>query len=108
MLRLRAQYYCLLQLDFVDRIGACASYFKFALCQVCFNAVTSVCTERTTPLVEDHCVALTDDDANAVATLLNVHAAGVECRLSQADASWVRNPIADGESFLTDSLRDVP
>ena len=30
------------------------------------------------------------------------------CRLSQADAAWVRNVIADSENFLPDLLREVP
>ena len=28
--------------------------------------------------------------------------------LSQADAAWVRNVIADSENFLRDLLREVP
>ena len=39
-------------------------------------------------LAEQRCVARTDE--------------GVECRLSQADATWVRNVIADSENFLPD------
>ena len=30
------------------------------------------------------------------------------CRLSQADAAWVRNVIVDSENFLPDLLREVP
>ena len=40
--------------------------------------------------------------------LLSAYRAGAECRLSQADAAWVRNVIADTENFLPDLLREVP
>ena len=40
--------------------------------------------------------------------LLSAYRAGAECRLSQADAAWARNVIADSENFLPDSLREVP
>ena len=40
--------------------------------------------------------------------LLSAYRAGAGCRLSQADAAWVRNVIADSENFLPDLLREVP
>ena len=57
---------------------------------------------------EQRCVALTDDGVHAAAMLLGAYRAGAECRLSQADAAWVRNVIADTENFLPDLLREVP
>ena len=58
--------------------------------------------------LEQRCVALTDDGVHAAAMLLSAYRAGAECRLSQADAAWVRNVIADSENFLPDLLREVP
>ena len=54
------------------------------------------------------CVALTDDGVHAAAMLMSVYRAGAGCRLSQADAAWVRNVIADSENFLPHLLREVP
>ena len=53
-------------------------------------------------------VGLTDGGVHAAAMLLSAYRAGAECRLSQADAAWVRNVIADSENFLPDLLREVP
>ena len=78
-------------------------YFKYGPCALCFEALTTVCTEQDDTLAEQRCVALTDDGAHAAA-----YRAGAECRLSQADAAWVRNVIADSENFLPDLLREVP
>ena len=50
----------------------------------------------------------TNDGVHAAATLLNACRVGAECRLSQADAAWVRNVIADSENFLPKLLREVP
>ena len=83
-------------------------YFKYGLCALCFEALTTVCTEQDDTLAEHHCVALTDEGVHAAATLLNACRVGAGCRLSQADAAWVRNVIADGENFLPDLLREVP
>ena len=52
--------------------------------------------------------ALTDDGVHPAAMLLSAYRAGAKCRLSQADAAWVRNVIADSENFLPDLLREVP
>ena len=51
---------------------------------------------------------LTDEGVHAAAMLLSAYRAGAECCLSQADAAWVRNVIADSENFLPDLLREVP
>ena len=59
-------------------------------------------------LAEQRCIALTDEGVHAAATLLNACRVGAECCLSQADATWVRNVIADSENFLPDLLREVP
>ena len=59
-------------------------------------------------LAEQRCVALTDEGVHVAATLLNACRVGAECRLSQADAAWVRNVIADSENFLPKLLREVP
>ena len=83
-------------------------YFKYGLCAGCFEALTTVCTEQDDTLAEQRCVALTDDGVHAAAMLLSAYRAGAECRLSQADAAWVRNVIADSENFLPDLLREVP
>ena len=83
-------------------------YFKYGLCAACFEALTTVCTEQDDTLAEQHCVALTDNGAHAAAMLLSAYRAGAECRLSQADAAWVRNVIAGSENFLPDLLREVP
>ena len=53
-------------------------------------------------------IALTDDGVHAAAMLSSAYRAGAECPLSQADAAWVRNVIADSENFLPDLLREVP
>ena len=45
-------------------------------------------------------IALTDDGVHAAAMLSSAYRAGAECPLSQADAAWVRNVIADSENFL--------
>ena len=39
--------------------------------------------------------------------LLNAYRAGSECRLSQADAAWVRNVISDAENFLPQLLHQM-
>ena len=83
-------------------------YFKYGLCAGCFEALTTVCTEQDDTLAEQRCVALTDDGVHAAAMLLSAYRAGAGCRLSQADAAWVRNVIADSENFLPDLLREVP
>ena len=83
-------------------------YFKYGLCAGCFEALTTVCTEQDDTLAEQRCVALTDDGVHAVAMLLSAYRAGAGCRLSQADAAWVRNVIEDSENFLPDLLREVP
>ena len=83
-------------------------YFKYGLCAGCFEALTTVCTEQDDTLAEQRCVALTDDGVHAAAMLLSAYRAGAGCRLSQADAAWVRNVIADGENILPDLLREVP
>ena len=83
-------------------------YFKYGLCAGCFEALTTVCTEQDDTLAEHHCLALADEGVHAAATLPNACRVGAECRLSQADAAWVRNVIADGENFLPDLLREVP
>ena len=49
-----------------------------------------------------------DEDGVQAAMLLSAYRAGAGCRLSQADAAWVRNVIADSENFLPDLLREVP
>ena len=82
-------------------------YFKYGLCAGCFEALTTVCTEQDDTLAEQRCVALTDDGVHAAAMLLSAYRAGAGCRLSQADAAWVRNVIADSENFLPDLLREV-
>ena len=63
----------------------------FRLCALCFEALTTVRTEQDDTLAEHHCVALTDDGVHAAAMVLSAYRAGAECRLSQADAAWVRN-----------------
>ena len=83
-------------------------YFKYGLCALCFEALTTVCTEQDDTLAEQRCAALTDDGVHAAAMLLSAYRAGAECRLSQADAAWVRNVIADSANFLLDLLREVP
>ena len=83
-------------------------YFKYGLCAGCFEALTTVCTEQDDTLAEQRCVALTDDGVHAAAMLLSAYRAGAGCRLSQADAAWVRNVIADSENFLPHLLREVP
>ena len=83
-------------------------YFKYGLCAGCFEALTTLCTEQDDTLAEQRCIALTDDGVHAAAMLLSAYRAGAECRLSQADAAWVRNVIADSENFLPDLLREVP
>jgi len=83
-------------------------YFKYGLCALCFEALATVCTEQDDTLAEHHCLALADEGVHAAATLLNACRVGAGCRLSQADAAWVRNVIADGENILPDLLREVP
>ena len=76
-------------------------YFKYGLCALCFDALTTVCSERADTLAENRCIAhCTDDGVHAAAMLSSAYRAGAECRLSQADAAWVRNVIADSENFL--------
>ena len=59
-------------------------------------------------LVESQCFALTTDGVHTAILFLNAHRAGSECRLSQADAAWVRNVIPDSEHFLPDLLHEMP
>ena len=66
------------------------------------------CLEQDDTLAEQRCLALTEDGVHAAAMLLSAYRAGAECRLSRADAAWVRNVIADSENFLPDLLREVP
>ena len=75
---------------------------------LCFDALTTVCTQRDDTLAENRCVALTNDGVQAAAMLLSAYRAGAECHLPQPDAAWVRNVIADSESFLPDLLGEVP
>ena len=79
-------------------------YFKYGLCAGCFEALTTVCTEQDDTLAEQRCVALTDDGVHAAAMLLSAYRAGAGCRLSQADAAWVRNVIADSGIVRTSCL----
>ena len=102
MLRVQAKY------PTEERRTIGLGYFKYGLCAGCFEALTTVCTEQDDTLAEQHCVALTDNGVHAAAMLLSAYRAGAECRLSQADAAWVRNVIADSENFLPDLLREVP
>ena len=73
-----------------------------------FPSINNRCTEEDDTLVESHCVALAADGVHTAILLLNAHRAGSECRLSQADAAWVRNVIADSEHFLPDLLHEMP
>ena len=50
-------------------------YFKYGLCALCFEALTTVCTEQDDTLAEHHCVALTDDGAHAAAMVLSAYRA---------------------------------
>ena len=84
------------------------SYYRYALCADCFHALTTVCTEHDDTLAENYCTALTEDGVHAAATLLNAYRAGSECRMTQANAAWVHNVIADGENFLPALLHDLP
>ena len=90
-----------------DRRSIGLSYFKYALCTRCFHALTTLCTEDDDSLAENHCIALTAEGVHAAVTLLNAYRAGSECRMSQSDAAWVRNVIADSEIFLPDLLREL-
>ena len=80
-------------------------YFTYALCLQCFHALTTLLTNDET-LVQNHCIALTEDGVHAAATLLHAYRMGSEGRMSQADAAWVRNVIAFGENYLPGLLRD--
>ena len=84
------------------------SYCKYALCAYCFHALTTFCTEHDDTLAENYCTALTEDGVHAAATLLNAYRAGSECRMTHANAAWVRNVIADAENFLPALLHDLP
>lgn len=81
-------------------------YFTYALCLQCFHALTTYCTDADETLVQNHCIALTEDGVHAAATLLHAYRMGSEGRMSQADAAWVRNVIAFGENYLPGLLRD--
>ena len=99
---------CRRSIPIEERRNIGLGYFKYGLCAGCFEALTTVCTEQDDTLAEQRCVALTDDGVHAAAMLLSAYRAGAGCRLSQADAAWVRNVIADSENFLPDLLREVP
>ena len=81
-------------------------YFTCALGLQCFYALTTYCTNADGTLVQNHCIALTEDGVHAAATLLHAYRMGSEGRMSQADAAWVRNVIAFGENYLPGLLRD--
>eukprot|EP00435_Cladocopium_sp_Y103_P068469 s467_g31.t1 len=91
-----------------DRMNIGMRYYRYALCAPCFHALTTLVTDRDTTLAEDHCVALTDDGVYAAAFLLSVYTAGSELRLPQADATWVRNIIANPDNFGSEPLRHTP
>ena len=63
-------------------------YFTYALCLQCFHALTTLLTNDET-LVQNHCIALTEDGVHAAATLLQAYRMGSEDRMSQGDAPWV-------------------
>ena len=69
--------------------------------------MTTAATDDDDTLVETQCVALTDDGVHTAILLLNAYRAGSECRLSQADAAWVRNVISDAENFLPQLLHQM-
>ena len=61
-----------------ERSNIGLGYFKYALCGVCFQALTTIATEDHDTLVESHCVALTADGVHTATLLLNAHRAGSE------------------------------
>ena len=91
-----------------DRSNIGLGYYKYGLCHSCFQALTTAATDDDDTLVETQCVALTDDGVHTAILLLNAYRAGSECRLSQADAAWVRSVIADAENFLPQLLHQMP
>ena len=91
-----------------DRSNIGLGYYKYGLCHSCFQALTTAATADDDTLVESHCIALTADGVHTAILLLNAHRAGSECRLSQADAAWVRNVIAHAEHFLPQLLHQMP
>eukprot|EP00435_Cladocopium_sp_Y103_P050766 s382_g15.t1 len=91
-----------------ERMSIGLGYYKYALCGPCFHVLPTSVSETDSTLAEDHCVALTDDGVYAAAFFLGVSRAGSELRLAQADATWVRNVIANPETFSPDFLRRTP